>query len=188
LPTERLVNAVRTGARHAANNPPTCDSGARCCAFPLRDRLSLIASVGRSRPDGRRPAVLWHPAGRNRRGNGRRDLGADAGDNRSGQFGGDRRDPGGCRTCPEADPVFALLEVHKATWARFEEQDGSDHETFTHAAGRVDAALEEITLTPPTTVAGMRAVIEYLVELDGHEDYLPTLLRSSILRSPLLAG
>jgi hypothetical protein len=43
-------------------------------------------------------------------------------------------------------------------------------------------------LTPPTTVAGMRAVIEYLVELDGHEDYLPTLLRSSILRSPLLAG
>jgi hypothetical protein len=52
----------------------------------------------------------------------------------------------------------------------------------------VDAALEEITLTPPTTVAGMRAVIEYLVELDGHEDYLPTLLRSSILRSPLLAG
>jgi hypothetical protein len=51
----------------------------------------------------------------------------------------------------------------------------------------VDAALEEITLTPPTTVAGMRAVIEYLVELDGHEGYLPTLLRSSILRSPLLA-
>jgi hypothetical protein len=28
----------------------------------------------------------------------------------------------------------------------------------------------------------------YLVEFDGHSDYLPTLLRSSILRSPLLAG
>jgi hypothetical protein len=52
----------------------------------------------------------------------------------------------------------------------------------------VDAALEEITATPPPTVAGMRAVIEYLVELDGHADYLPTLLRSSILRSPPLAG
>ena len=84
-------------------------------------------------------------------------------------------------------PSSPSWRSHKATWARFEEQDGSDHETFTHAAGRVDAALEEITLTPPTTVAGMRAVIEYLVELDGHEDYLPTLLRSSILRSPLLA-
>jgi hypothetical protein len=33
----------------------------------------------------------------------------------------------------------------------------------------------------------MRAVMEYLVGLDGHMDYLPTLLRSSILRSPLLA-
>jgi hypothetical protein len=85
------------------------------------------------------------------------------------------------------DPVFALLKAHRAAWARFEEQDGSDHQTFTHAAGRVDAALDEITNTPPTTVAGMRAVIEYLVELDGHIDYLPTLLRSSILRSPVLA-
>jgi hypothetical protein len=52
----------------------------------------------------------------------------------------------------------------------------------------VDATLTEITTTPPTTLAGMRAVIEYLVELDGHSDYLPTLLRSSLLRSPLLAG
>jgi hypothetical protein len=34
----------------------------------------------------------------------------------------------------------------------------------------------------------MRAVIEYLVELDGPGDHLPTLLRSSILRSPVLAG
>jgi hypothetical protein len=85
------------------------------------------------------------------------------------------------------DPVFALLEAHKAAWARFEEQDGSNHEAFTAAAGTVDAALDAITNTPPTTVAGMRAVIEYLVGLDGHEDYLPTLLRSSLLRSPLLA-
>jgi hypothetical protein len=87
----------------------------------------------------------------------------------------------------EADPVFALLEAHRAAWARFEELDGSDHEAFTAAAVTVDAALEELTSTPPTTPAGMRAVIEYLVELDGHADYLPTLLRSSI-RSPLLAG
>ena len=59
---------------------------------------------------------------------------------------------------------------------------------LTAAAVTVDAALEELTSTPPTTPAGMRVVIEYLVELDSHADYLPTLLRSSMLRSPLLAG
>jgi hypothetical protein len=84
------------------------------------------------------------------------------------------------------DPVLGLVEAHKVAWARFEELDGSDHEVFTEAAA-ADAALEELTSTPLTTLAGMRAVIEYLVELDGHSDYLPTLLRSSILRSPLLA-
>ena len=44
--------------------------------------------------------------------------------------------------------------------------------------------------TPPSTLAGMQAVLEHLVDLDGHSDYLPTLLllRSSVLRSPLLAG
>ena len=52
----------------------------------------------------------------------------------------------------------------------------------------MDVELDKITSTPPTTVAGMRAVMEYLVELDGHSDYLPTLLRSLILRSPVLAG
>jgi hypothetical protein len=88
----------------------------------------------------------------------------------------------------EPDSVLGLLEAHKATWARFMDLDGSDHELFTAAAGAVDAALEAITSTPPITVAGMRAVIDYLVGLDGHEDYLPTLLRSSILRSPLLVG
>jgi hypothetical protein len=63
--------------------------------------------------------------------------------------------------CAEADPVFALLEAHRAAWARFEELDGSDHEAFTAAAVTVDAALEELTSTPPTTPAGMRVVIEY---------------------------
>jgi hypothetical protein len=34
----------------------------------------------------------------------------------------------------------------------------------------------------------MRSVIAYRVELDGREDDLPTPLRSSLLRSLLLAG
>jgi hypothetical protein len=49
----------------------------------------------------------------------------------------------------EADPVFALLEAHKAAWARFDEiTDFDDHEAYERAAGAVDAALDEITNTP----------------------------------------
>ena len=47
--------------------------------------------------------------------------------------------------------------------------------------GIVGAPVEALA---PTTLARMRAVIEYVVEFDGHIDYLPTLLKSSILRSP----
>jgi hypothetical protein len=90
----------------------------------------------------------------------------------------------------QSDPVFALLEAHKAAWARLLETEDrtDDYEALEEAEGAADAALEEITNTPPTTVAGMRAVMKYLIDLDGHMDYLPALLRSSILRSPVLAG
>jgi hypothetical protein len=95
-----------------------------------------------------------------------------------------------------SDPVFALIEAHKAAFRHYlalEEHLGDSEDiaalkALGTAARAADAALDEITTTPPTTVAGMRAVIEYLVELDGHSDYLPTLLKSSLLRSPLLAG
>jgi hypothetical protein len=88
------------------------------------------------------------------------------------------------------DQVLALVEAHRVAWARLLdlEDQTDDYETLEEAGRAVDAAVNEITTTPPTTVAGMRAVMEYLVELDGHSDYLPTLLRSSILRSPVLAG
>jgi hypothetical protein len=101
----------------------------------------------------------------------------------------------GIAAAEKPDPVFGLLEAHQAAFRHylaFEEQLGdsedlADFEALETAGRAVDVALKEITTTPPTTVAGMRDVIEYLVELDGHADYLPTLLRSSILRSPLLA-
>jgi hypothetical protein len=88
------------------------------------------------------------------------------------------------------DPVFGLLEAHKAAWVRLLETENrtDDYYELEEAARAADAALDEITNTPPTTLAGMRAVVEYLVDLGGHADYLPTLLRSSILRSPLLAS
>jgi hypothetical protein len=42
----------------------------------------------------------------------------------------------------EPDPVFALLEAHKAAWARFDAiTNFDDHEACERAAGAVDAAL-----------------------------------------------
>jgi hypothetical protein len=100
------------------------------------------------------------------------------------------RHPGDRRCGEPLDPVFGLLKAHKAAWAHLLETEDltDDHESLEQAGRAVDVALNEITTTPPTTVAGMRAVMEYLVELDGHSDYLPMLLRSSILRSLVLAA
>jgi hypothetical protein len=88
-----------------------------------------------------------------------------------------------------SDPVFALIEAHKAAWARLLETEArtNDYEALEAAGRAVDAALEEIMRSPPTTRAGARAVIEHLVEWDkdgirdtsGH--YLATLLRSAVL-------
>jgi hypothetical protein len=58
------------------------------------------------------------------------------------------------------------------------------YETLEDAGRAADAALDAIMKTPPTSVAGARAVVEYLVEWDkgsGDYDYLPTLLRSPLL-------
>ena len=45
--------------------------------------------------------------------------------------------------------------------------------------------MHELMKTPPTTLAGIRAVIQYLVDWDNDSDsghhYLPTLLRSPLL-------
>jgi hypothetical protein len=58
------------------------------------------------------------------------------------------------------------------------------YETLEDAGRAADAALDAIMKTPPTSVAGARTVVEYLVEWDkgsGDYDYLPTLLRSPLL-------
>jgi hypothetical protein len=63
------------------------------------------------------------------------------------------------------DPVLALVEAHKAVWARLLETEGP-HRRLREAGRAVDAALAEIMKTPPTTPAGARAVMEHLVEWD----------------------
>ena len=86
------------------------------------------------------------------------------------------------------DPALALLQAHKAAWARLlaTEDLTDDYEQLEEAGRAVDAALKEIMKTPPTTRAGARAVIEHIVEWDEDgametRHYLATLLRSPIL-------
>ena len=54
------------------------------------------------------------------------------------------------------------------------EADGEEPPNFFRNSRRPVEALA------PSTLASMRAVIEYVVEFDGHIDYLPTLLKSSV--------
>ena len=89
----------------------------------------------------------------------------------------------------EPDPVLALIEAYKAAWVRLIELDDDCSFEAENAAGAVvDAALDAIMRTPPSTPAGMRAVLQHLVELDNDGSgweiggkYLPTLLRSPFL-------
>ena len=86
------------------------------------------------------------------------------------------------------DPIFDLIEAHREAWAKAVEADYADE----LAAEREERhrlakdALAKLLETPPATLAGVRAIIEYLVEWDKEcipEDsgeYLPTLLRSPI--------
>ena len=43
------------------------------------------------------------------------------------------------------------------------ELDERDHETFEEGGQAADAAMNELMNTPPTTLAGIRAIIQYLV-------------------------
>ena len=68
----------------------------------------------------------------------------------------------GIAAAEKPDPVFGLLEAHQAAFRHYlslEEQLGdsedlADFEALEEAGGAVDVALNEITTTPPTTVAG----------------------------------
>ncbi len=83
----------------------------------------------------------------------------------------------------EPDAIFGLIAAHKAAWAQFVELDDRDHETFEEGERAADAAMAELMKTPPTTLAGIRAIIQYLVDWDNDSGYyyLPTLLGSPLL-------
>jgi hypothetical protein len=99
------------------------------------------------------------------------------------------------------DPVFATIERHKAAWSAFletvdpldnveGEQKGSPEEiAYMATNSAADEALEEFLATPPTTLAGLRAALEYVVEVDSGS--LPDnggRIAETLLRSPVFAG
>jgi hypothetical protein len=83
----------------------------------------------------------------------------------------------------EPDAIFGLIAAHKAAWAQFVELDDRDHEMFEEGERAADAAMAELMKTSPTTLAGIRAIIQYLVDWDNDIGYyyLPTLLGSPLL-------
>jgi hypothetical protein len=86
------------------------------------------------------------------------------------------------------DPVFARIEALNAATARIDEiRDIRDHATYEEACRAEDAAFDELTETPPVTLPGMRALLEFLDEWGGgnNGDYYDY---SLLLQSPLLAG
>jgi hypothetical protein len=86
------------------------------------------------------------------------------------------------------DPVFARLEALNAATAHIDEiRDTDDHVAYEEASRTEGAAFDALTETPPTSLSGMRALLDFLDEWGGgnngnYFDY------SLLLRSPLLAG
>jgi hypothetical protein len=95
----------------------------------------------------------------------------------------------------EPDPVLGLVANLSVAWDQLgealkETTHFEYHPLVEKAHCEIDAALAELQATPPTTLAGARAAIEWLVEYDEHnapEDsglYLRTLSRSPIFAQP----
>jgi hypothetical protein len=90
----------------------------------------------------------------------------------------------------ETDPVLAIVAKLRATWHRLgkviEETNLCEGPLFDEVQGVLDAAKAELLETPPTTLAGARAAIAWLVEYDEPNipetsgEYMRTLIRSPI--------
>jgi hypothetical protein len=88
----------------------------------------------------------------------------------------------------EADPIFGRIDALKTAEARIDDlRDEGDHTAYEEACRAADAAFDELTETPPVTIPGMRALLEFLDEWCGgnNGDYYDYAL---LLRSPVLAG
>lgn len=102
----------------------------------------------------------------------------------------------------EPDPIFAAIERHKAAEARYcaacgltdeaaaQNEDRvittADLDEFDEADHVCDEAMSEFLMTPPTTVAGVRAFLRHCIDEESIEYFLGEALET-LLRSPALA-
>jgi hypothetical protein len=100
-----------------------------------------------------------------------------------------------------ADPIFVAIGRHKTAWTAFVEtvdslnnvegeQGGSEEEVrYMEANAAANDALEAFLATPPMTLAGLRAALEYVVEVDsGCMLDNGGRIAETLLRSPALAA
>jgi hypothetical protein len=106
---------------------------------------------------------------------------------------------------PAIDPVFAAIDRHRAAFDAFDRacraadyvaaaQRGgvvteAEEENFQATLEVQRVALGEFLATPPITMAGLRAALEYVVEIDT--DCVPEnggLIALTLLKSPLFAS
>jgi hypothetical protein len=102
---------------------------------------------------------------------------------------------------PSVDPIFAAIERHKMALDAFcatlnpvdeiwAEQHGreitrADEDAYEAARAVEEGALDGLFSTPPTTLPGMRAVLEHVMRSDECCDGR---IAETLLKSPLLAG
>jgi hypothetical protein len=108
------------------------------------------------------------------------------------------------RTRMALDPVFAAIKRHKAAWDALpavlaavdevaaekqgREITAADKEAHRQAHDDLGAARDEFEATIPTTTAGLRAALEYAIEID--RDCIPEVggrIAPALLKSPLFA-
>jgi hypothetical protein len=101
------------------------------------------------------------------------------------------------------DPIFAAIERHRAAFAAYcasinpadevlaaqegREVTAEDEEALNVASDAEAEALSELVNTAPTTLAGLRAGITYVIDQAHHFDiHDPTHFLRACLRSPAL--
>jgi hypothetical protein len=93
------------------------------------------------------------------------------------------------RAAGNSDAIIDAIEAHSLAWGLFMDIDNMEprDEKLRRRADQVEEkARRRLLTTPPTTLAGMRAIIEYLIKWDEHSEpetsyeYLSTLLLSPI--------
>jgi hypothetical protein len=96
---------------------------------------------------------------------------------------------------PVVDPTFAAIERHKVAFEALGEvalgvtATAAERDANRQACDALGAALDEFEATIPTTIAGLRAAIEYAVEID--RDCIPHVggrIAAALLKSPVFAS